>query len=227
MDPDRVRPGPPTAPAVTHPRRASVPDPSPVLPPRTLPPAPVSPDVEIDAGVDAGVAIHPDTISPDAIHPDAIDPGLGRVLEAFRLLQVRHARLLAQQSSLRGLGVTDTRFLVHLSAIEGQATTPKHAGDLLELSTGAMTSLLDRLERHGHLERRPNPVDRRSILVHLTPSGAAVAREVTAVYAEVFAEAVAPARRPGLAATLEGVGAALDRRQQAGATPAAGAPRRA
>lgn len=173
-------------------------DTSPALPPLALPPAPVSPDVEVaDLPVAAG------------------DQGLDRLLEAFRVLQVRHARVLGVESAAHGLGVTDTRFLLHLAATEGHASTPKQAGDHLELSTGAMTSLLDRLERHGHIERRPNPADRRSILVHLTPSGVDVARAIGATWAEAFREAVAPHERVGVALALEGVGDALDRRHRA------------
>jgi len=191
-------------------------DTSPALPPLTvttgLPPAPVSPVVEIDVEI----GVDPDVAAPALrAGTDADDAGLARMIAAFRVLQVRHARVLAHESAAQGLGITDTRFLVHLAASEGQATTPKQAGDVLELSTGAMTSLLDRLERHGHLERRPNPGDRRSILVHLTPSGAAVARAVGAAYASAFSEAVPAAERVGVAAALEDIGAALDRRYRA------------
>ena len=40
------------------------------------------------------------------------------------------------------------------------------------ITTGAMTSRLDRLERAGH----PDPVDRRGVLVRLTPQGSKVAQ---------------------------------------------------
>lgn len=193
-------------------------DTSPALPPLTvttgLPAAPVSPDVEIDLESDLAIG-GPTPALRVGTDADADDAGLARMIAAFRVLQVRHARVLAHESAAQGLGITDTRFLVHLAASEGQATTPKQAGDVLELSTGAMTSLLDRLERHGHLERRPNPGDRRSILVHLTPSGAAVARAVGAAYASAFSEAVPAAERVGVAAALEDIGAALDRRYRA------------
>ncbi|MFL0390173.1 MarR family transcriptional regulator [Curtobacterium sp. 179-B 9B NHS] len=195
-------------------------DTSPALPPLTvttgLPPAPVSPDVEIDleSDLESDLAIG-DPAPAHRVGTAADDAGLARMIAAFRVLQVRHARVLAHESAAQGLGITDTRFLVHLAASEGQATTPKQAGDVLELSTGAMTSLLDRLERHGHLERRPNPGDRRSILVHLTPSGAAVARAVSAAYASAFSEAVPATERNGVAAALEAIGAALDRRHRA------------
>jgi DNA-binding MarR family transcriptional regulator len=42
----------------------------------------------------------------------------------------------------------------------------------LAITGGAASKLVDRLERSGLAERRPNPVDRRSALVSLTADGA-------------------------------------------------------
>ncbi len=49
--------------------------------------------------------------------------------------------------------------------------TPTALVGQLLLSSGAMTNRLDRLEEAGHIERRPDPSDRRGVLVGLTPSG--------------------------------------------------------
>lgn len=190
----------PALPPLTLPTGSAVPPAS----PRALPPAPVSPDVAVDSTA---------VVPPAGGWPG--DPAIGRVMEAFRLLQVRQARLLAHESASRGLNVTDTRFLVHLGATAGHATTPKQAGDQLELSTGAMTSLLDRLEQRGLLARRPNPGDRRSILVQLTPAGVTVAREVADTWAAVFGAAIAPADRTAVASAFEAIGASLDRHHRA------------
>ncbi|QKS12413.1 MarR family transcriptional regulator [Curtobacterium sp. Csp1] len=146
-----------------------------------------------------------------ADRPAPVDD-LDRVLQAFRALQTQHARVLTHQSVLRGLHATDLRFLVFVAGADA-GVTPKHASDHLELTTGAMTSLIDRLEQRGHIERRPNPGDRRSILVHLTPSGVAVAGEVAALYREAFRSGVDPADLARVAAALEAVGSALDRRR--------------
>ncbi|MCS6564300.1 MarR family transcriptional regulator [Curtobacterium flaccumfaciens pv. flaccumfaciens] len=159
--------------------------------PRT-PPAPVSPDVT-------------------AADPAGTDADLPRLLTAFRVLQMQHARVLHHESTSRGLNATDTRFVFFLNAAGGHGVTPKQAGEYLELTTGAMTSLIDRLEKHGHLERRPNPEDRRSVLLHLTPSGTAVAREVGAVYSQAFQQVVAPSDRAVVAAAFEGFATALER----------------
>lgn len=45
------------------------------------------------------------------------------------------------------------------------------------ITTGAMTSRLDRLERAGLIRRTPDPDDRRGVLVRLTPTGGTVARD--------------------------------------------------
>jgi len=53
---------------------------------------------------------------------------------------------------------------------DGRSTPGALAGDL-ELSSGAMTSRLDRLERRGLIRRLDDPADRRTVIVELTPAG--------------------------------------------------------
>jgi DNA-binding MarR family transcriptional regulator len=55
------------------------------------------------------------------------------------------------------------------------------AGDLAEasrLTTGAITAVIDRLERAGLARRVPDPTDRRRVLVELTPKAYAESREL-------------------------------------------------
>jgi DNA-binding MarR family transcriptional regulator len=49
---------------------------------------------------------------------------------------------------------------------EAGVATPRQLAEATGLTTGAITGIVDRLERAGYAERRPNPADRRSILVH-------------------------------------------------------------
>src|SRR3954471_13493620 len=44
--------------------------------------------------------------------------------------------------------------------------TPRQLASATGLTTGAITGIVDRLERAGFAVREPNPADRRSILVH-------------------------------------------------------------
>src|SRR5262245_52730153 len=74
-----------------------------------------------------------------------------------------------------GMNVTDLRCLEHAVAEPGVS-----AGRLAELSgltTGAVTGVLDRLERAGYVERRPDPADRRSVTVHPVEARAADLRK--------------------------------------------------
>ena len=56
----------------------------------------------------------------------------------------------------------------------------------LQVDAGAMTRLLDRLEKKGLCKRVRSTEDRRVVKVELTPEGAAAIQEVPAVLAEVM-----------------------------------------
>nr|WSX53363.1 MarR family transcriptional regulator [Streptomyces sp. NBC_00974] len=94
--------------------------------------------------------------------------------------------IIGQQevAQLLGLNVTDLTCLGH---ILGAGDTPLGAGDLAELTnltTGAVTGVLNRLERAGYASRRPDPADRRRVRVVADPAAAA---RVFAVYEPFYA----------------------------------------
>ncbi len=49
--------------------------------------------------------------------------------------------------------------------------SPGHLVQQTLVTSGTMTNRVDRLVRHGWVERRPDPGDRRGVLVRLTPAG--------------------------------------------------------
>lgn len=68
---------------------------------------------------------------------------------------------------LLGINRTDARCLDILDQHGSMS-----AGDLAEasrLTTGAITAVIDRLERAGYARRVPDPSDRRRVLIQLTP----------------------------------------------------------
>lgn len=66
----------------------------------------------------------------------------------------------------------------------GHALSPSQlAGDMM-LSTSAMTNRLDRLEKRGLIERRPDPEDRRGLKIVLTDEGFALADDVVVTHVE-------------------------------------------
>ena len=88
-----------------------------------------------------------------------------------------------------GLNPTDLRCLDWLSE------TAMTAGELAEatgLSSAATTTLLDRLERKGFVQRERDTVDRRKVRVAMTPSGTGAGRRPV--------RAAGARRRPGIGA---------------------------
>ena len=93
--------------------------------------------------------------------------------DVVRLLQIEVGEILAFAAAMArrtGLGLSEMAALEHLQHSHG-GLTPTELGRRLSLSSGAITALVDRLERTGHVERRPNPADRRSSLVLPLPEG--------------------------------------------------------
>jgi DNA-binding MarR family transcriptional regulator len=93
--------------------------------------------------------------------------------EVVRLLRVEVGEVLAFAAAMArrtGLGLSEMAALEHLQHAHG-GLTPTELGRRLSLSSGAITALVDRLERTGHVERRPNPADRRSSVVLPIPEG--------------------------------------------------------
>lgn len=56
--------------------------------------------------------------------------------------------------------------------------SPSELGGRLIVTRATVTGLLDSLERRGFVRRIPNPGDRRSLLVEITPDGLAVLQEL-------------------------------------------------
>ena len=118
------------------------------------------------------------------------DPGLITTLEAFARMRLANTRMLEALSREIGVSPTEIRALVFIQAQEG--TTPKRVAEHLSLSPGALTSLLDRMERGSLVERRPHPTDRRSLHLHVTDAGRKVLARGGELYFPAFAAAVPP-----------------------------------
>jgi MarR family transcriptional regulator, organic hydroperoxide resistance regulator len=83
----------------------------------------------------------------------------------------------------------------------------------LGVSSGGASKLVDRLEAEGYCRRRPNPRDRRSSLLELTPAGtalmAAAERVVEARLDDLLASRLSRADIAELAALLQKLHSAL------------------
>jgi DNA-binding MarR family transcriptional regulator len=94
--------------------------------------------------------------------------------EAIRRLLYRRDVAVSRHRAAfaRSLGITDIEMqaLVHLA--EQGELAPSAIAALLDLSSGGATALVQRLERAGHVTRKPHPTDRRSTLIALSPKTA-------------------------------------------------------
>src|SRR4028118_1658889 len=78
-------------------------------------------------------------------------------------------RYAAATAKRMGIEASELSTLEHLQAA-GPMTLGR-LGERLSMSPGAITALVDRLEKKGYVERIPNPKDRRSALVRETEAG--------------------------------------------------------
>jgi DNA-binding MarR family transcriptional regulator len=95
--------------------------------------------------------------------------GIDSVVLAFRKILLggeSHRRMLAKALNL---GTIELAVLQHLHEVD--QLTPREIGERLGITTGSTTAILDRIERAGYLIRVPNPSDRRSVFLSLTPAG--------------------------------------------------------
>jgi len=104
------------------------------------------------------------------ISPKDNDPKQQVMIDArdYRINAVLFRHKVAQ---LLGVNVTDMECLslIYFNGLAKPSELAAHTG----LSTGSTTAMIDRLEQGGLVARKPNPTDRRSILVAMTDQGAA------------------------------------------------------
>jgi DNA-binding MarR family transcriptional regulator len=102
-------------------------------------------------------------------------PLLAEAYGSLRALSTEIDRLDQAAADRFGLNRTDMRVLEILGDGPLAPTALAHR---LGMTTGGVTSVLDRLERAGYVRRRNDPRDRRRQIVETTPATAAREREV-------------------------------------------------
>jgi len=120
--------------------------------------------------------------------------------EALRQHAERHIHSL-------GIGFSD---FAALEVLLHKGPLPvNEIGRLVRLTSGSMTTAVDRLERKGMVERRNDPTDRRARVVHLTESGRKLISCAFADHEAAMERAtsgLAPAERAQAAALLKKLG---------------------
>lgn len=116
-----------------------------------------------------------DRIAPQSARI-AVERALSEEVEALSDATARLGRAFAGGHDLHD---TDFRALslIHVGETRGRSVTPAVLGAQLGLSSGAVTYLLDRLERGGHVVRARDPHDGRRVLLRYADHGREVASE--------------------------------------------------
>ncbi len=87
-----------------------------------------------------------------------------------------------------GLNSTDAHCLSMLG-IKG-ISTPTELARYTGLTTGATTAMLDRLEKAGYVRRKPNPEDRRGVLVEIDETWGQTAAPLVSGVQQAHAELI-------------------------------------
>lgn len=111
---------------------------------------------------------------------------LGFLLKDVSRLWVRN---FEQHSDELGMTLTHAKVLVFLSRNEG--TTQVRLAELADTDPMTLVRVLDRMERDGWLERRPDPNDRRVYRLFLKPAADPVLAEIMRIGDKARGEALA------------------------------------
>src|SRR6478672_874433 len=128
--------------------------------------------------------------------PPELDLGVEGAVERIMGLSRRLNKMMEETLAERDLTWGEFKLLGRL-VFQGSPyrLSPGKLAEHLELSSGAMTNRLDRLEEAGYVRRMPDPDDRRGVKVELTPAGEAAWDRAASVQGRreaFFASALTP-----------------------------------
>jgi DNA-binding MarR family transcriptional regulator len=170
-------------------------------------------------------------MAPPPDEQDHVDSFLSRIHLAFPELDLevegivdriggidrRIKRMLDETLSDVGLDTAEFKALTTLSQSGPPfRSTPGRLAKRMELSSGAMTNRLDRLEQADLIRRLPDPEDRRSVVVELTDHGRRTIKKAVGVQAQkeaLLAAALSSREQKALNGLLRKVMLEFERRE--------------
>jgi DNA-binding MarR family transcriptional regulator len=119
----------------------------------------------------------------------------------FQLSKASQGGIKYLTQKISSLGITSVQAMVLVFLQEEDRIMAVELGKKVELDSATLTGILDRLETAKLIERKGNPADRRSIKIHLTEQGKAVATKTRALLEEAnreFLSSLTPAENERL-----------------------------
>jgi DNA-binding MarR family transcriptional regulator len=107
-----------------------------------------------------------------SIAASSVDIHIDDVVAALARVEVSEALLRSRLRAKLGINSTDLAALQYIDRCEtaGRGAYAKDLAPLLGVTSAAMTTILDRLGRAGHVLRTADPASRRTRLLALTPA---------------------------------------------------------
>ncbi|MFF3858667.1 MarR family winged helix-turn-helix transcriptional regulator [Streptomyces sp. NPDC002209] len=101
------------------------------------------------------------------------------------LQRATHATLQVLAAELVDLDLTASEINALANLADGRGRTVSELGADVGTRPTTLTSVLDRLERRGHITRGTRPGDRRAVLIELTASGRVAADTIRQAIADL------------------------------------------
>ena len=116
------------------------------------------------------------------------------------LQRATHATLQVLAAELADLGLTGSEINVIANLADGRGQGVSELGRAAGTRPTTLTSVLDRLERRGHITRSPRLGDRRGVLIELTSTGRQAAATIRHAITGIEQRALAPLPAEAIAA---------------------------
>jgi DNA-binding MarR family transcriptional regulator len=146
---------------------------------------------------------------------EGLDLEVEGIVDRIYGIQRRFQRSLEAVLAEHGLTVQEWQVLSKLRNKGAPCeSSPGELAEKLDLSSGAMTNRLDRMERSGLILRKPDPDDRRGVVVELTEEGRRAYEAATGMQARreaFFASALSRPEQEQLNGLLRKLMLALER----------------
>jgi MarR family transcriptional regulator, organic hydroperoxide resistance regulator len=128
---------------------------------------------------------------------NGVAPGWSALLA---LQRATHATLQVLAAQLADLGLTGSEINVLANLADGRSRSVSELGRAAGTRPTTLTSVLDRLERRGHITRSPRLGDRRGVLIELTSAGRQAAATIRHAITGIERRALAPLTAEAIAA---------------------------
>jgi DNA-binding MarR family transcriptional regulator len=122
-----------------------------------------------------------------------VDPLETHALDGFPAAAIRFVRALERNREQIGkdqdLSPSDLRALFWIAEVG--SVTPKEVASHMEMTTGGVTAIANRLVESGLLQRSAHPNDRRSLYLELSPTGHETMRVIHTDFRGMIADSTA------------------------------------